>query len=1456
MCDYWVSTLICSNHISHPTFFKANYFHPILFTLAMMISKEGWTFYFVGAIGDEDTYGVEMSTFLNKDDVLKPGHKNGQEGGILRFCTQLRQKGENNGNTKRTDQVEKGKAGRKRKMLSAQLPEMSSPEEELDTDDELPAFGGMMTDREKKVKKKKKKKRKKDVVEEDVVEIDSDFEAGPVAVPSHVGNNNHVGTADMAESTLSSHVGTADMAERTLLGHVGATDKSESTLSSHVGTADKGESTLSSHVSTTDKAESALTSCVPKNAECVIVRKTGKKKVATKLFSDDKKCANENSDVENKKENDKDCERVEKRRKRKRRSTGDNSLIEVIKVVNDVEDFEGFDNTAADTEQPVQSIMENSEAYIRKENEGISTENAKENSVNMEQESDCDEDNVAVVSDVEMEIIAETEFDAEIEDDQSGTKDDSHSQDPQLSVLFPSFTPHKHIHNTISQRQSQMSVCQVKTPPSLEELAETMEEFDCKGRLSPVDILELVDLWESEKTGQITDHSMSFEKSMPNKSKLTAQNSSTLKKIKVSVPKIDIKVTGPTRTISVQEATQLNRQSTPMNNVSVSARRTIDIQEATQSDRQSTATSNVQMSLVGAGDIKGDGENNREMDEYDMCGFDSTFEPFESYKDTRKVAGKSQSKVCGYTKGNVSDSYDRTCDNKSNDLCDIRTTSDSDEYTPANCSTDVSKVNKAKCAFPQVEERPWGVSDGSGSDSDVSTGSVVFEAPSQMNKSRMDKDVCLLSPFPTKPHTLIPSNTSTPIVASNKARTLIPDNTRTPALGLTKARTLIPDNTRTPAVGLPKARTLIPNITSTPLAHATKPISSSSGEHQSFFDNDDTLFAAMLTPWPSTSKQNESVRGGRSNDSSLWTFTQCLAAVHTSMDSNSEPSMTNSEDTDKMLNSPSSSQTVEQEVQEPRPLDVDPGQGQSGKQKEVGQAVSEMAVQNNVLADVCISASINMSTKVNLVCEENLVKDRKSERNNREAADSVIPNQGLEDAANMSSVEEEEPQFDLGFDLDDFDDDMVIPPSPEAYCTQPFSQKVLSAKPNSGICSVFKRQSQHSQQKVQSSQMENVSFEQKMQSSQLELQSSQNKISEKQSSQLQVQSLHRKNPNPQQKRLQQEAMSSQFKPVESLHNIRNGNKANKQISVDHMVNTEVSYDLLNFDFDEPFDTGTEREEADDNGSISPSLLEPVNNLRELSLQKHATKSSMEKHNDGLWPHQKTTLSSSTNIITIQQQHRQQELENNRKETVSPVFGSSQKKKPTKKLQLKQQSDPEKNNINSSVKIITENKGKLDPEKPTTKDTIVEFDFLEAPMAPRRSQSPPVAVVTPIPVVCPGTSSMKDSAINGSSLQLGIDIGQIDWNETMHQREEETNQSEEKQGKDEYIDQSEEKHGKDVYTDQSEEKQGKDVYTDQSEEEQSKHVCTDQSEEEQDKAVCEEQHVGRFFYQMILCCLYL
>ena len=40
---------------------------------------------FLEAVGDEDNYGLEMSAFLNEEDILRPGESN--RPGILRFCT-------------------------------------------------------------------------------------------------------------------------------------------------------------------------------------------------------------------------------------------------------------------------------------------------------------------------------------------------------------------------------------------------------------------------------------------------------------------------------------------------------------------------------------------------------------------------------------------------------------------------------------------------------------------------------------------------------------------------------------------------------------------------------------------------------------------------------------------------------------------------------------------------------------------------------------------------------------------------------------------------------------------------------------------------------------------------------------------------------------------------------------------------------------------------------------------------------------------------------------------------------------------------------------------------------------------------------------------------------------------------------------------------------------------------
>ena len=98
----------------------------------------------LGAVGDEDNYGLEMETYLNEEDIIKP--EESRRGGILKFCTPnaaVRTSKPNDRKpdlegSKRNTRDRKQDEGKKPRKIDA-LPSFSSDEDfDNGSDDDLP----------------------------------------------------------------------------------------------------------------------------------------------------------------------------------------------------------------------------------------------------------------------------------------------------------------------------------------------------------------------------------------------------------------------------------------------------------------------------------------------------------------------------------------------------------------------------------------------------------------------------------------------------------------------------------------------------------------------------------------------------------------------------------------------------------------------------------------------------------------------------------------------------------------------------------------------------------------------------------------------------------------------------------------------------------------------------------------------------------------------------------------------------------------------------------------------------------------------------------------------------------------------------------------------------------------------------------------------------------------------
>ena len=184
-------------------------------------------------------------------------------------------------------------------------------------------------------------------------------------------------------------------------------------------------------------------------------------------------------------------------------------------------------------------------------------------------------------------------------------------------------------------------------------------------------------------------------------------------------------------------------------------------------------------------------------------------------------------------------------------------------------------------------------------------------------------------------------------------------------------------------------------------------------------DTDDSVFANFRTPFSSRTIQNHTPTqtSPRPGDTSQITFTQALAVVHDS--SHSE-----------------GSQGFEQ-VHSPRP-------NESLKEPISDESVSPVIIPQNASSDKALSRSE--------------IKKGQSNSGKEDSFDDVASRSAtcISESSKISSDRShaDTPQFDLGFDFSDPEDDNVhiIPPSPPTRTgTQPFSQRLVKSSSNASL---------------------------------------------------------------------------------------------------------------------------------------------------------------------------------------------------------------------------------------------------------------------------------------------------------------------------------------------------------------------------------------------------------------------
>ncbi len=369
-----------------------------------------------GAIdGDDDNYGMEMRTYLNEDDVIKPG--DGNRLGIQRYFTpttgpstsRIKHPGrDNNVKRKLSDKSNKESEAQlepqRKQRRSAPLPSFSSDEDFVGSDDELPEFDVNRVDL-----KKMSPQRAESCQSWDVVMSDSE----------------HAKDVKKRKITsLGDDVGNKEMNNKSMKG------------------------------------------------------------------------------VGNKEMNNKSMKGVSSNINKKQRKKKKDEAASVIELITDQDsDFEQTTKVVPETET------------------------------------------IDVLSDAEMDQtgVVQNESSSEESDKNMEVEEESN----ELSQLFPTFTPDTALLRTTEKTtcaKKRLNKIRVKTPPSHEEVASMLDQLDTKERLSPIDLLDLVDKWEKE--GCLSPESSTSSKG--NRSlNLTSQllaRSSQKTKCKTSVSEMSVQV--------------------------------------------------------------------------------------------------------------------------------------------------------------------------------------------------------------------------------------------------------------------------------------------------------------------------------------------------------------------------------------------------------------------------------------------------------------------------------------------------------------------------------------------------------------------------------------------------------------------------------------------------------------------------------------------------------------------------------------------------------------------------------------------------------------------------------------------------------------------------------------------------------------------------------------------------
>lgn len=169
------------------------------------------------------------------------------------------------------------------------------------------------------------------------------------------------------------------------------------------------------------------------------------------------------------------------RRKKKRSSEYNQSVIPFLGNVDDIDDFEGCVSEAVNTSSALQDYDANN-----------ATHRAKDQTL-------LDYKSYGVIKMETSDIVSKCEHVEE--HDETAENDDkpmvNNSQELAISQALPYFSSQN---NTLLAETEVDVSTQVANPPTTEELSQSLHHLEKKGRISPVDLLNLIEKWEKEKS--------------------------------------------------------------------------------------------------------------------------------------------------------------------------------------------------------------------------------------------------------------------------------------------------------------------------------------------------------------------------------------------------------------------------------------------------------------------------------------------------------------------------------------------------------------------------------------------------------------------------------------------------------------------------------------------------------------------------------------------------------------------------------------------------------------------------------------------------------------------------------------------------------------------------------------------------------------------------------------------